>query len=330
MSGMSEVLAVVGRQPTDYFNPREQRMYAEDTRPYENLETPERELLIRSMLNRHFPVVLSEEQPIERLSVLYGDGYLDFLMNPPGERLFHRSECNGFLQDSDEYVWLDRNTFRAAKTAADVAMIASQRALLDGNMHTYGLCRPPGHHSGMNKMGGFCYLNNTALAALMLREMGKTVGILDFDRHAGNGTHDSVLGKDGIYFSSMHVATTYPWYCTENDFYNRSGDNVMVFPLGEDDRSSDFFGQYSHALDFLTGKNVDLILVSLGLDSSIHDVELLEEVGTFGLTREDFYKAGEELAKTGKRTVTLQEGGYNPEFLAQNLKFFLDGIKAGS
>ena len=326
---MDKLLAVVSEEPTDYFSPREQRMYAENTEPYENLETPEREFLIRDMLKDNYPVFLARRYPLEVLLRTYNQDYIDFLISPPKEGLVHHNECRGFLQDSDEYVWLDKNVFRAAKASADVALTASDIIFSDDSGCVYGLCRPPGHHASRNKMGGFCYLNNIVLAAFRLRERGKIVGILDIDRHAGNGTHDSVLGGESIYFSSMHVASTYPWDCTKNDFYNQSRGNIMVFPLGEDDKPSDFFGHYSRALDFLVGRNVDVILVSLGLDSSIHDVKLLKEVGSFGLGTEDFRRAGTILAGTGKKIVALQEGGYNPEFLARNLKSFLDGIKNG-
>lgn len=32
----------------------------------------------------------------------------------------------------------------------------------------YALCRPPGHHAGEDVCGGYCYINNVAVAAQFL------------------------------------------------------------------------------------------------------------------------------------------------------------------
>src|SRR5262249_31233361 len=50
----------------------------------------------------------------------------------------------------------------AATTAADT--------VLSGTREVYALCRPPGHHAYSDMAGGFCFLNNTAIAAQHLRQ----------------------------------------------------------------------------------------------------------------------------------------------------------------
>ena len=57
---------------------------------------------------------------------------------------------------------------------------------------TYGLCRPPGHHATTDQFGGYCYLNNAAIAAQRLLDGGAScVAILDVDYHHGNGQQGS-------------------------------------------------------------------------------------------------------------------------------------------
>ena len=77
----------------------------------------------------------------------------------------------------------------------------------------YALCRPPGHHAGRSTYGGYCYLNNAALAAQYLRDEGcGRVSVLDIDYHHGNGTQEIFWERDDVQFVSLHGApeTEYP------------------------------------------------------------------------------------------------------------------------
>ena len=59
---------------------------------------------------------------------------------------------------------------------------------MDGEDAAYALCRPPGHHAYRDLAGGFCFLNNSAIAAAHLRLKHERMAILDVDVHHGNGT----------------------------------------------------------------------------------------------------------------------------------------------
>ncbi len=58
-------------------------------------------------------------------------------------------------------------TCAAAMASADVAVTAAD-LVLAGERQAYALCRPPGHHAYADMAGGFCFLNNTAIAAAHL------------------------------------------------------------------------------------------------------------------------------------------------------------------
>jgi len=79
-------------------------------------------------------------------------------------------------------------TWQAAYSAAQVALTA-QQAIQRGAHSAFALCRPPGHHAASDLMGGYCYLNNAAIAAQAFLDQGhRKVAILDVDYHHGNGT----------------------------------------------------------------------------------------------------------------------------------------------
>ena len=104
-------------------------------------------------------------------------------------------------------------TWSAALAAADAAVSAA-RAVLDGDDVAYACCRPPGHHAYSDTAGGFCYLNNVAIAATeMLQELPR-VAILDVDVHHGNGTQGIFYRRKDVFFCSLHgnPAEYFPFY----------------------------------------------------------------------------------------------------------------------
>ncbi|MEM7424185.1 MAG: histone deacetylase family protein, partial [Pseudomonadota bacterium] len=68
-------------------------------------------------------------------------------------------------------------TWEASVWSAQTA-IAAADAVLEGARAAYALSRPPGHHAYDDLAGGFCFLNNSAIAAGMLRQRYPRVAIL--------------------------------------------------------------------------------------------------------------------------------------------------------
>ena len=56
-------------------------------------------------------------------------------------------------------------TWEAARAAADVALTAASGCLRRCARAAFALCRPPGHHAARDLYGGYCFLNNAAIAA---------------------------------------------------------------------------------------------------------------------------------------------------------------------
>ena len=95
-------------------------------------------------------------------------------------------------------------TWEAVLASKDVALGATDH-VLSGAASAFGLCRPPGHHAARDQFGGYCFLNNAAIAAQHARANGAgRVAILDVDFHHGNGTQDIFYDRDDVFFLSLH------------------------------------------------------------------------------------------------------------------------------
>ena len=96
------------------------------------------------------------------------------------------------------------NTFAAAYASANSALTAA--ALVQGGASSaYALCWPPGHHAFADMAGGFCFLNNTAIAAQFLCQTYERVAIMDVDVHHGNGTQAIFYERGDILTVSLHA-----------------------------------------------------------------------------------------------------------------------------
>ncbi|MCP3689706.1 MAG: histone deacetylase family protein, partial [Gammaproteobacteria bacterium] len=83
---------------------------------------------------------------------------------------------------------ISSGTWQAARASANVALTA-QAAIKNGANEVFALCRPPGHHAAGDMYGGYCFINNAAVAAQAFIDQGASrVAILDVDFHHGNGT----------------------------------------------------------------------------------------------------------------------------------------------
>src|SRR5689334_23376523 len=72
----------------------------------------------------------------------------------------------GFHLGDGSCPFMDRTWHAARASAASAAHAAG--LMLDGEGFVYALCRPPGHHAASDVAAGFCYINNSALAAEIL------------------------------------------------------------------------------------------------------------------------------------------------------------------
>ncbi len=228
----------------------------------------------------------------------------------------------------DAGVPITAGTWDAVQAAADVALTGAQ-ALVDGAAGAFALCRPPGHHAGTATMGGYCYLNNAAIAAQYLRDHGcARVAILDVDYHHGNGTQQIFDARADVLFVSLHAdpQVAYPYFLGYADERGSGpGEGATrnyPLPLGTT------WAGYGAALDDacagIDAWGPDAIVVSLGVDTYVHD-----PISHFRLTRDDFPRLGARLARLERPTLFVMEGGYAVDDLGINAVAVLTGFLAG-
>ncbi|WP_292378553.1 histone deacetylase family protein, partial [Mesorhizobium sp.] len=104
-------------------------------------------------------------------------------------------------------------TWQSALWSAWSAVEAAE-TVMAGASGAYALCRPPGHHAFADVAGGFCFINNSAVAAQVLRRQAARVAILDVDLHHGNGTQGIFYARSDVLTVSLHADPVrfYPFF----------------------------------------------------------------------------------------------------------------------
>ncbi|MFK7994638.1 MAG: histone deacetylase family protein [Granulosicoccus sp.] len=221
-----------------------------------------------------------------------------------------------------------QGTWQAAISSASCAYSAAAY-VQTGHCSSFALCRPPGHHAAIDLYGGYCFINNAAVAAQLLLDKGASrVALLDVDFHHGNGTQDIFYERDDVLFVSLH------------------GDPIDAFPhfLGYADERGEGIGdgfnrnyalpegcnyeQWSTALKdgmkHIERYAPDALVVSLGVDTFEKD-----PISFFKLKSEDFLHYGALLATLKLPTVFVMEGGYAVTEIGTNTVNVLQGFENG-
>ncbi|MFZ7124850.1 MAG: GNAT family N-acetyltransferase [Desulfobacterales bacterium] len=227
----------------------------------------------------------------------------------------------------DTFTPINRNAYAAARRGADCALTAAAE-ILSGRRLAYALVRPPGHHAERRAFGGFCYFNNSAVAAQYLCAYGKTA-ILDIDYHHGNGQQDIFYRRSDVLTVSIHghPRFAYPYFSGfEDERGEGEGEGFNLnFPLPESVDGGPYRKVLEKALDRIEQFSPRFLVVALGLDTAKKD-----PTGTWRLSPKDFEANGRIIGALGLPTVVVQEGGYRTQTLGVNARHFFDGLAAAS
>jgi acetoin utilization deacetylase AcuC-like enzyme len=248
----------------------------------------------------------------------------------PVRSLRHDLEPDNFtaklgLYSMDNGTPLVAGSWEAAKAGADAAATAA--ALLSrGERSVFCATRPPGHHAGTDFMGGYCFLNNAAVAAQSLLDNGcKRVAVLDVDYHHGNGTQSIFYERSDVLVVSIHgdPRTEYPFYLGHADEIGAgegTGFNLNL-PLPAGSSVERWFSALQAACERIELHGAEALVVSLGLDTYVGD-----PISKFALQSEDFLRLGTRLKSLGLPTALILEGGYAAKELGVNAANVLDGF----
>jgi len=227
-----------------------------------------------------------------------------------------------------------RGSFDASRAAAGTAL-AAMAHLMDGKGRiAYALVRPPGHHAAPEVADGYCFFNNTALAAQLALDRGvHRVAVIDWDVHHGNGTQEGFYQRDDVLTVSLHMDHG-PWGPSHPqtggaDEVGRGrgkGFNLNVpLPMGTGDEG------YDLAMGELVVPAVDafrpgMLIVAAGQDASQFDPngrQLLTMAGFRRLGRHARVLADRH---SDGRLLLIQEGGYGLTYTALCVHATLEGV----
>ena len=215
----------------------------------------------------------------------------------------------------------------AASAAAYVGMVSGESENKSTVESAFCATRPPGHHAVADFMGGYCFLNNAAVAAQTLRNQGCTkVAILDVDYHHGNGTQSIFYDRADVLFVSIHgdPRTEYPFYLGHADETGEGagrGFNLNL-PLPAGSSKAVWFAALATACEKIKQFGADALVVSLGLDTFEDD-----PISTFALKSSDYLELGKRLKQLGLPVVLILEGGYAAKELGLNVVNVLNGVE---
>jgi acetoin utilization deacetylase AcuC-like enzyme len=222
---------------------------------------------------------------------------------------------------------LTAGTWDAAVTGAACAIDAARAVVpFAGARGAMALTRPPGHHAGADFFGGYCFLNNAALAAQFLRDSGaERVAVLDIDYHHGNGTESIFYQRADVFTVSIHgdPTTEYPFflgYADERGQGAGEGFNLNL-PLA---RGTDFAAwseALRHALRAIESFGAEALVVALGVDTFEGD-----PIAGFRLKTADYFRVGQTIAGAALPTVFVMEGGYAVAEIGVNVVNVLEGF----
>lgn len=224
---------------------------------------------------------------------------------------------------------ISAGTWDAVCSSANSALTGVDR-LSGGTRAAFALCRPPGHHAGREYMGGYCYLNNAAIAAQRCIDQGaKRVAVLDIDFHHGNGTQDIFYDRSDVLFVSIHgdPAVCYPYFsghAGERGMGPGEGFNLNL-PLPKGTAMPEFEAALFDASATIARYRADALIVSLGVDTFEGD-----PISHFRLRTPDYLRVGEMIEGLGVPTLFVLEGGYLVDEMGVNAVNVLLGFEGGA
>ncbi len=214
--------------------------------------------------------------------------------------------------------WASATTPEAARRSAGAALAAADAAASAEAPLALAMTRPPGHHCAPDKIDGYCFYSNAALAAARLRDLGAArVAVVDWDVHHGNGT-EACFWEDGdVLTISVHMDHR-AWghnHRQSGQVGDRGagpglGANLNVpLPFGSGDRA------YAAALDQVVAPALrafrpEAIVCAQGVDASQFDAN-----GRMCVSMAGFHRIGASVGEVARdlgvaAPAITREGGY--------------------
>ncbi len=300
--------------------------------------------MLEGLKAMNVPVVQPSDRGAGPIARIHDLGYLRFLesahrrwmeMEDWGEEvmsnIFVRSPnaMRGILAEAGRYLAdgsspIGANTWEAAYWSAQTALGGAD-AVIAGERIAYAVCRPPGHHARRDAAGGFCYLNNAAIAAQHMTARFPRIAILDTDMHHGQGVQEIFYNRSDVLYISIHGDPT-NFYPAVSGFEDEKGEGEgygynINMPMPHGSTEDHFFDKVDEAMAAIRLFQPDALVLPLGFDIYQNDPQAKVVV-----TTEGFCRLGNRVSHAGLPMLVVQEGGYDLEALSINVQQFFKGL----
>lgn len=308
-------------------------------------EIPDRtQQMLEGLKESGIPVLQPADQGAGPISRVHDLGYLRFLesahrrwkqMDDWGEEVISNifvhspNHLQGILAEAARYQAdgsspIGAHTWKAAYWSAQTALGAAD-AIMAGDRTAYAVCRPPGHHARRDSAGGFCYLNNAAIAAEHMKSRFPRLVILDTDMHHGQGIQEIFYNRSDVLYISIHGDPT-NFYPVVTGFENERGEGEgygynINMPMPHGSSEDDFFNKVEEALTAVRLFQPDALILTLGFDIYKDDPQAKVSV-----TSEGFSRLSKHVRELGLSMLVVQEGGYDLDTLSENVQQFFRGL----
>jgi len=313
-------------------------------------ESPERiEFILNEILQRKLGSVYeATNQNLDIVFKVHDKNYINFL-----ETAWTDWTKEGFLGEAIPTVWPSRSmnskiiphniegklgyyclanetsisqgTIEAAYESVRVVLTAVE--MLKGEKSIFALCRPPGHHASKDQYGGYCFINNVAIAAEKLIEEGaKKIAILDIDFHHGNGTQEIFYNRSDVFFISLHgdPMEAFPHFlghADEKGMAEGEGYNLN-YPMPPNTTYHLWKKNLNNAISNVKKFSPNFLLISLGVDTFEKD-----PISFFKLKSNDYFDVGRVISSLDIPTLFVMEGGYAINEIGVNTVNILKGFE---
>ncbi len=291
-------------------------------------ETPSRLDFIDRQIHRNplfSPLIHLSPQPIsdEWLFKVHPADYIRQLeSSAPKEGLFYL--------DPDTPV--SPLSFQTARLAAGGICRAADEIMQNKIRNVFCAVRPPGHHAGISQAMGFCLINHAAITARYLQEKHhlERIAIIDWDVHHGNGTQEIFYEDPSVFYFSVHQFPFYPGTGSSRETGRGKGEGFTLnAPLDRGKGDREYFDLFENVLyPRLEIFKPQWIIISAGFDAHRDD-----PLGQMEISTEGFGRLTSIVKKTAEqfcsgRIVSILEGGYNLEALAESVEKHISELMA--
>lgn len=254
----------------------------------------------------------------EAIRAVHSEGYL--------RRLENLGRCSCLRDEESQYdsIYLTKHTYQDSQNAVASLLSLVDQVMRNNLKNGFACIRPPGHHAKPGLAGGFCIVNNVAVAAQYALQNGKQnekIVILDWDVHHGNGTQSIFWNSPDVLYISIHVQKTFPFSSSLKTAqsiggHEAKGKTVNVAWSSDGMGNEEYLAAMQHLiLPIIKEFKPSLTLISAGFDAAMGDV------GKCQVTPAGFGLMTSLLLDTLKEfncpAVATLEGGYRLSILGE-------------